>query len=792
MAYRSDRARRLDFADVEGEFLSALGAASLAPHGGETIPADGKLHRFRLHDDKPGRKNGWATLHADGAPNGTAGSWRTGERIEWHPEGARLTVAERNRLVEARRKREAEHAAMQARAGKKAAALWERLPAAPGDHVYLARKKVPPGPCRVTRTGALVLPVTDARTGEMVSLQFIRADGEKRFLTGGRTAGGCCVLGDIAGDGPLAIAEGYATGASIRVATGWPVALAFSAGNLKAVAEAFRARFPDRVLVIAGDNDIETPGNPGVTKGTEAARAVNARLVVPPEPGDFNDYVIERGADAMRAIFDVAEPPAATGETDDQAIARLAALPPLQYDRGREAEAKRLNVRVGTLDKLVARARGDEAEDDGAQGSPLPFEDLEPWPEPVDGAALLDSLAATFARFLVLPEGAAEALALWTMHAHAHDAAQISPVLALTSPEKRCGKTRCLDILQALTPRSLHTANITAASLFRAVEKWAPTVLIDEGDTFLRDNDELRGILNSGHSRTSAIVLRTVGDDHEARVFRTWAPKAIALIGGLPDTLHDRAVVVRLKRKAPGERVERLRLDRVDALKALARQAARWASDNLDALRAADPEVPGELHDRAADNWRPLLAIADRAGGEWPKRARHVARLLSGGDDAGEDSARVMLLADIRGILENRESDRITSGELVGVLAAMEDRPWPEWKRGKPITPRQLAKLLAPFGIAPKTVRTVGERAKGYVAEDFRDVFARYLPSDPCQRDNLRETAKNAGFRSVTKEGVSRIENGANAKDSAPCHGVTDRNPPSGGEGGVEAEEGAL
>ena len=153
---------------------------------------------------------------------------------------------------------------------------------------------------------------------------------------------------------------------------------------------------------------------------------------------------------------------------------------------------------------------------------------------PVDGAALLTALAETFTRHALLPEGGAEALALWTLHTYTHEAAYISPILCLSSPQRRCGKTTVLSLLRAIVRRPLPTANVTAAALFRATEQWHPTLLIDEADSFLRDNEELRGVLNSGHTRDMAYVIRTVGDDHEPRAFCTWAPKAIASLGACP------------------------------------------------------------------------------------------------------------------------------------------------------------------------------------------------------------------------------------------------------------------
>ena len=277
---------------------------------------------------------------------------------------------------------------------------------------------------------------------------------------------------------------------------------------------------------------------------------------------------------------------------DSAVLARLAALPPIEYDRCREAEAKQLGIRTSTLDAEVKRLR-DEVGPQHADDAPF-LDDPELWPEPVDGGVLLTDLTTAVKRHLVLPAGAAEAVALWIVHAHAHDTASISPILAVTSPTPECGKTTLLTLLGACVPRPLPASNITAAALFRAVEKWTPTVLVDEADTFLRDNDDLRGVLNSGHNRHAAWIIRTAGDDHDPCRFRTWSPKAIALIGRLPATLESRSIHVELRRIASGEHVEPLRGDRLGHLEPLRRKAWRWATDNAVRLADAEPGMPSD------------------------------------------------------------------------------------------------------------------------------------------------------------------------------------------------------
>jgi hypothetical protein len=294
------------------------------------------------------------------------------------------------------------------------------------------------------------------------------------------------------------------------------------------------------------------------------------------------------------------------------------------------------------------------------QGREITWEDPELPDEPVEGAELLADLVGTIMTYLVLPEGAPLALALWLLHAHAHAASTVSPRFVLKSPEKRCGKTTTLTLIGALAPRVLPASNITAAAVFRSVEKFYPTLIIDEADTFLRDSEELRGVLNSGHLR-SGFVVRCVGEDFEPRQFGTFCPVAIAVIGNLAPTLEDRSIIIPMRRKARHEKVHRLRLDRLEAtVGPLRAKCAKWAADNLESLTNPDPEVPEQLHDRASDNWRPLLAIADLIGGEWRDHAREAALTLSGTPPESSDSIRVLLLRDIRDSFRDGE-DRLAS-----------------------------------------------------------------------------------------------------------------------------------
>jgi hypothetical protein len=331
-------------------------------------------------------------------------------------------------------------------------------------------------------------------------------------------------------------------------------------------------------------------------------------------------------------------------------------------------------------------------------------------PKNLDGAKLLDALASIFKKFLVLPKGAAEALALWVLFTHTFDAAEVSPRLALTSPVPGCGKTTVLTILDHVVRNSLAASNWSTATVFRSIQSNCPTLLIDEVDTFLAENDGLRGILNSGHTHSMAFVMRSSGDDYQPTQFSTWAPIAMAKIGRFPSTLEQRSIVIRMRKRKAGETIERFRPRQTNELDWLAILAASWAESQMEELRQSDPAIPEQLPDRTADNWRPLLAIADAAGRHWPETARNVALKLSESWD--DPSPGVQTLAKIQDAVGAWPGDRILSEELASKIGQNQ---------------RQLARALAPFGIRPQAQRIEGRVRRGYRMVDFQDAFDRYL-----------------------------------------------------------------
>jgi putative DNA primase/helicase len=476
-------------------------------------------------------------------------------------------------------------------------------------------------------------------------------------------------------------------------------------------------------------------------------------------------------------------------------IDQLALLSPLEYGHERKEAAKRLSVAVGYLDKEVEdRRRQLVPANTQAQGRPLVLPELEPASDPVSGHHLLVEMTAALERYVVLPVHSALAISLWIIRAHADDCFDTNPRLALLSPEKRCGKTTLLEIIAKLVPRALATSNVRPAVIYRTIEASHPTLLIDEVDSFSEAHEELRGILNSGHRRDTATVLRTVGDDHEARIFSTWCPMLLAAIGSLPGTIEDRSVIVRMRRRAPDESVQSVRWvgKAGEALRArlhsIGRAAARWACDHAPELMNREPAIPPSLNDRAADNWSPLLAIAETIGEEWAGRARQAAVALSGGSDTTQASNGVQLLDDIRSIFTAQGVDRLRSKDLCERLADLEERPWAQYGRGKPLSPHQLSRLLKPFKVDSQSIREGGDTGKGYHLDSFGDAFKRYLPPSetvlpPENQDSKRhnvtsghQSGDEALFQKVTSPSCDVSKNGTNPAPGAGCDDVTFQN----------------
>ncbi|MFZ5862065.1 MAG: DUF3631 domain-containing protein [Nitrospirota bacterium] len=350
---------------------------------------------------------------------------------------------------------------------------------------------------------------------------------------------------------------------------------------------------------------------------------------------------------------------------------------------------------------------------------------------------LLHDLMQFVRRFVVLSPDQVCVIALWIVHTHAIDAAEATPFLDVTSPEKGSGKTRLLEILELLVARPWRAVAPSEAVLFRKLDRDRPTLLLDEVDAVFgpkaKDHEGLRALLNSGNRR-GASVSRCVGKQFDLKDFAVFGPRALAGIGRLPDTIADRSIPLRMVRRTREEPMEGFggptrRRAEVDAA-VIREQIAEWAAAHVATLKDATPDLPPALSDRTQDGAEPLLAIADAAGGEWPGRARAAVLALDGHTAPDEASIAVRLLADIRSLFADAPSDYMTSEELCHALAAIEDAPWGDWY-GKAITPRHLADRLKGFNIRPQKVRTGKDTRQSYRRDQFRETWSRYLPSGP-------------------------------------------------------------
>jgi putative DNA primase/helicase len=435
------------------------------------------------------------------------------------------------------------------------------------------------------------------------------------------------------------------------------------------------------------------------------------------------------------ALQNAQKPP----ETPEQAIARLARLSLMEYEKVRKTEAEALGIdRVGVLDKEVEKARKPGTQENYDDKFPT----VEAWPEPVNMAELLDEITAFIRQFIICAPETANASALWAAFTWVIDHVQVAPIAFITAPEMQCGKSQLLSVIGSMVKKPAIASSITPSVIFRVIEKYCPTLLIDEADSFMNGNEDLRGLINSGHTRQSAYVWRSVGEDHEPTQFSTWGAKVLCGIGAQAATIMDRSIILELRRKMPHEQTERLRHADKTAFLEIRQKLARFAED---------------------------------AGGHWPGTARQTALFIyAKSKDEDNQSAGMMLLRDVQNLFDDEPTrSRITSAELLEKLCQIEDRPWSEWNKGRPITTAKIAKYLKPFGVTPKTMRDGYKVAKGYLKSDFDDAFSRYIPLQgvtPLQTASSKELEE---IQTVTFGANVTPSNSLKPLETVTCNAVT-------------------
>lgn len=406
-------------------------------------------------------------------------------------------------------------------------------------------------------------------------------------------------------------------------------------------------------------------------------------------------------------------------ESEDEVIQRLSSLSEIEYERCRESEASGLGIRVSRLDKWVKLYK--------IQGSkPEVVESIEPWHAPVKLQEILDQIEQIIDKHAVIPLGGTAAISLWIASTYVINEFRIFPKLIVHSPEKRCGKSTVLDLVEAFSIKALFASSISQAAIYRTIQAFQPTLIIDEADTFIANrNDEMVGIINSGHAKNRAFVIRSEGDNNTPTKFSTWAPMVLASIKPLQGTIMDRGICIELRRKLSHETVQRIPSDFSRIMKQHRRMLFRWAKDNSSLVYANQVEPPHNGNDRAVDNWIPLFTIANMAGEKWLEKVKSSYVSLTNQDE--EPTSQLLLLEDIRGILQAHENDKIPSKTLVKLLIKLEERPWIECHKGEPMTQNLLSNMLKPFSIRSKTIRYSGQTCKGFEKKQFADSFKRYL-----------------------------------------------------------------
>jgi phage/plasmid primase-like uncharacterized protein len=668
---------------VTDRFRQAMERADIVTK--DRLVPDGRLHRVHVEGDKERSKNGWYVLNTNPYPCAVFGTWKDSDVTHtWRlPPKKRLKREAREALEqqaeEVARAQAAEIVQRQQKMAKVARRLWERAQPASDEHPYLKKKHARASGARLL-AGRLVVSVW-SMDDKLCSLQFIDADGEKLFLRGGRVKG--CGFGIGEPQGRMYVCEGFATGAAIHEATGQAVVVAFNAGNLKAVAVELAKKYPKVELIVAGDDDQYTKGNPGRARAVEAAQAAQCRLVLPrfsdisTQPTDFDDLFVLQGAEETRKAL---EPTALAGLLDALMVfvRRFVIMT--------EAQARAVALWIIHTYAIL-----------GADATP--YLDVSS-PEMRSGKTRLLEILQLLVALAWYTGRVTAAVLTRKIDAEA-------PALLLDESDTAfSGNKEYAEALRGVLDMGHHRGGKTSCCIGQGAD-------ITYKDFSVFCPKALAGIKR---------LPGTVGD-------RT-----------IPIRLK------RAKRGEKKERF-RVRKVKPQAERLTVELQTWATPVVIQVLSEAEPTLPEELNDRQQDGAEPLLAIADLAGGQWPEAARSALIELCAQADADEDSVGVMLLADIRSVFYPRNADgeplskldRIASENLVKKLVSMLDRPWPAYgKLQKPITQAKIADLLDQYEdgkghpIKPRSLRfpKTGVR-RGYEHDWFVDAWQRYLPSDP-------------------------------------------------------------
>jgi putative DNA primase/helicase len=403
------------------------------------------------------------------------------------------------------------------------------------------------------------------------------------------------------------------------------------------------------------------------------------------------------------------------------------------------------------------------------------------------GAQIVSVLEGTIRKYIALDAGLPLVLALWILATHVFECFDAFPYLAITSPTKRCGKTRLAEIIELFCANGLRTVGATPAAIFRSIHKELAedrtlTLIIDEAEVLGNRSDRseaLREILNAGYRR-GQVVLRCekTGETQDPKQYSTYSPKVIVLIGRLNDTLADRCIPVPMRRRGSGEHVERLFLPRLKRQsRDVQRKVAQWAGATRKRIRAHYSRADlAFLEDREAELWLPLFCVCRVTVPDRWEELRAIARGISTLKASDEpDDFGVLLLRDIRSVFDRSATDRFPTVGVTQALCTIETSPWATWARGRELDARGLARLLRPFHIAPHNIRVEDQVVKGYERDDFTESWARYLP---CEAAATTLQANESGLESQSTAATEPLRSGGrtapNVNPNAGCSGVAD------------------
>ncbi|WP_288899086.1 DUF3631 domain-containing protein [uncultured Delftia sp.] len=367
----------------------------------------------------------------------------------------------------------------------------------------------------------------------------------------------------------------------------------------------------------------------------------------------------------------------------------------------------------------------------------LDANNVEPFEGAIDCGMLMTEIMRAIKNHVIISDHDALIVGLWSINTWCYRDFQRCPLLLINAPEKECGKTQLLKVVEKFVFRPMESANITLAALFRLITNFMPTLLIDEADTFMEGKTEFAGVVNKGYEKGGFVLrVEAVGKELVERAYVVYGPKVMAgimLERHLPSATMSRGIQIPMRRKTKGDNVQRLRSADPEVFRGLRSRILKFVIDYKDALAKGWDEMPQELSDRQQDNWEPLLAIAKCLGEEWYQKACEAA-LKNCEETAPPKSSSNQLLEDIREVLSGYADKYIPSADLLQKLHEDDDMGWNTYNHGKPLAARQLAKFMSAYGIKTKTVRmNVDYTPKGYEVRDFADAFARYLPELPSE-----------------------------------------------------------